>query len=336
MFFLQRFTTSALQSTTIKLQMSNKITLLIDGNNTLHRTHWIANNTGKLLVNSKGVNVGSTFTFLKTIKSYVDQFNATDVYIAWDRKLTRETPNFRNVLTGGTYKGTRDQERNKDVYDSVDEILAIVDLLGVKNIFPGHLEADDVISWMSTNTPGKKIIISVDRDFIQLVSPDVSFYNPIKKQLVDHNNFEEVFDLTPREYLYYKAIVGDKSDNIPGIEGYGEVKGIKLAKIYRAYVDNETLTEKNKEIIDINKTIIDNNLKLMDLSYGFKQFPEEINLYIKQINNLNNTAPNFTKFKEVCAELEFNSILNKIQDWQVSFLKVRNDNLLAEYFKAFE
>lgn len=316
--------------------MSNKITLLIDGNNTLHRTHWIANNTGKLLVNSKGVNVGSVFTFLKTIKSYVDQFNANEVYIAWDRKLTRETPNFRNVLTNGAYKGTRDQERNKNVYDSMDEILATVDLLGVKNIFPGHLEADDVISWLSKSVTGKKIIISVDRDFIQLVAPDISYYNPIKKQLVDHNNFEEVFELTPREYLYFKAIVGDKSDNLSGVEGYGEVKGMKLARLYRAYVDQESLSEKDKEAINTNKGIIESNLKLMDLSYGLNQFPQEVELYNKQVNELSTFAPDFNKFKEVCVELEFNSIINKIGDWQATFLKKHNENLLTEYFKAFE
>jgi DNA polymerase-1 len=316
--------------------MLNKITLLIDGNNTLHRTHWIANNTGKQLINSKGVNVGSIFTFVKAIKSYVDQFNANEVFIAWDRKLTREIPNFRNTLTSGTYKGTRDQERNKDVYGSMDEILAIVDLLGVKNIFPGHLEADDVISWLSKNNTGKKIIISVDRDFIQLVSPDISYYNPIKKQLIDHINFNEVFELTPREYLYYKAIVGDKSDNIPGVEGFGEVKGIKLAKAYRAYVDNESISEKDRETITTNNAVIENNLKLMDLSYGLMQFPNEVALYDSQIKNLESFEPDFNKFKEVCQELEFNSILNKIEDWQASFLKNQNDNILAGYFKAFE
>lgn len=316
--------------------MSNKITLLIDGNNTLHRTHWIANNTGKLLVNSKGVNVGSTFTFLKTIKSYVDQFNADEIYIAWDRKLTRETPNFRNTLTSGTYKGTRDQERNKNVYDTVDDILSIVNLLGVKNIFPGHLEADDVISWMSKEFTGKKIIISVDRDFIQLVTPDVSYYNPIKKQLVDHNNFKEVFELTPKEYLYYKAIVGDKSDNIPGVEGYGEVKGVKLARVYSAYVNNESLPVKDKETVENNRSVIENNLKLIDLTYGLEQYPEEVSLYTKQVKDLETCVPSFNKFKEVCAELEFNSILNKINDWQASFLKKHNNDLLTEYFKAFE
>lgn len=316
--------------------MNNEITLLIDGNNTIHRTHWIANNIGKPLVNSKGVNVGNIFTFLKTIKSYVDQFNAKKVYIAWDKKLTPVDSNFRNTLTEGAYKGTRDQDRNKEVYANMDEIIKIMDLLNVVSIFPGQLEADDVISWMSKEIHGKKIIVSVDRDFIQLVAKDISYYNPIKKQLVDVDNFEETFGVTPREYLYYKAIMGDKSDNIPGVEGYGEVKSIKLAKAYNAYVSGTTLDKKDLEVIKNNESLILHNLKLMDLSYGLNTHPTETSLYTEQISKSESIAPDLNTFKKVCIELEFNSILNKFEDWQASFNKSGNDALLAEYFKNFE
>jgi len=313
--------------------MNKKITLLIDGNNTLHRTHWVANNTGRLLINSKGENVGSTFTFIKTVKSYVEHFNAYNVYIAWDKKLTNET-NFRNTLTEGSYKGTRDQDRNKDVYASAEGVVKLTETLGVRNIFPGKLEADDVISWLSKNIDGKKIIISVDRDFIQLVAEDISYYNPIKKQLIDVSNFEEEFNLTPKEYLYYKAIVGDTSDNIPGIEGYGKVKGVKLAKAYNNY--------KNKGVLELESTIkehkeiINNNLKLMDLSYGLEQYSEEIDLYKQQIQKLKELKPDFITFKQICEDLEFPSITTRIKDWQAVFNKNINDDLLTGYFKGFE
>ena len=229
--------------------MSNKITLLIDGINTLHRTHWVANNTGQSFINPKGINVGSVFTFLRTVKSYVDQFNADEVFIAWDKKLTPNIANFRNTLTEGSYKGTRDQDRNKEVYASVDEIVKLTDLIGIKNIFPGHLEADDVIAFLSKNLIGKKIIISVDKDFIQLVNEKVSYYNPIKKKVLDINNFEKEHNMNPVEYLFYKAIIGDTSDNIPGIEGYGNVKGVKLAKEVVRYKNNEQLPEKTVKTI---------------------------------------------------------------------------------------
>ena len=314
--------------------MNNEITLLIDGNNTLHRTHWIANNTGSVLINSKGVNTGSVFTFLKTVKSYVDQFNASKVYIAWDRKLTTEV-NFRNTLTEGTYKGTRDQARNKEVYDSMGDILNSIECLGIRNMFPGKLEADDVISWLGKTIPGKKIIISVDRDFIQLVAEDISYYNPIKKQLVDSHNFKETYEVDPKEYLYYKAIIGDVSDNIPGIEGYGKVKGLKLAVSYNEYKKTGTCNEKDFEVIKSNEKIIQDNLKLMDLSYGLELFKEETELYGKQLNTLEHCTTDFDKFKQICVDLEFNSIIDKLSNWQATFNKKSNSNILAEYFKAF-
>lgn len=304
--------------------MSNT-TLLIDGNNTLHRTHWIANNTGRQLINSKGVNVGSLFTFLKTIKSYADQFNTSNIYIAWDKKLTNES-NFRKDSTEGTYKGTRDQERNKSVYDSMDDVVKATTSLGIKNIYPGRLEADDVISWLTENIEGKKIIVSVDRDFIQLIKDDVCYYNPIKKELINVDNFTHHFNLTPKEYLYFKAIVGDVSDNIPGVEGFGKVKGHKLAKQF---------CENNETAIQPYKEQVESNLKLMDLTYGIRQYPEESELYKEQLESLNKVTIQFEQFKELCTENEFQSILNKIGDWQRSFNQKNTTELLTEYFKAF-
>lgn len=316
--------------------MNNEITLLIDGNNTIHRTHWIANNTGVPLVNSKGINVGSIFTFLKTVKSYVDQFNASKVYIAWDRKLNPGEANFRNTLMEGNYKATRDQDRNKEVYKDIDNIIRIVGLLGVSNIFPGQLEADDVISWLTTKVSGKKIIVSVDRDFIQLISSDVSYYNPIKKKIIDVSNFEETFNLTTKEYLFYKAIVGDKSDNIPGVEGYGEVKGIKLAKAYFAHTNNQQVGEKDLEVILKHEEVIKHNLKLMDLTYGLELHPAEVKIYEEQLDKLSTKEADFEKFKKICEELEFNSIITKFDSWQASFNKKATNELLTEYFKTFE
>lgn len=301
-------------------------TLLIDGNNTLHRAHWIANNTGQKLVNSKGVNVGALFTFLKTVKSYADQFNTSNIYIAWDKKLTDKV-NFRKELTGGTYKGTRNQERNREVYEIMDSIVEATNTLGIKNIFPGRLEADDVISWLSSNITGKKIIISVDKDFIQLIREEVSYYNPIKKETIDKDNFFTVLNLLPEEYLYYKAIVGDVSDNIPGVEGFGKVKGIKLAKAF---------CKKDENVIAPYKELVENNLKLVDLTYGIAQYPEEQNIYQKQIEELKTAKFNHEKFVKICENNEFPSILNKIDSWQHSFNQKNLTDVLNGYFKLFE
>jgi len=300
-------------------------TLLIDGNNTLHRAYWIANNVGKPLVNSKGVNTGSIFAFLKTIKSNAAQFNADRIYIAWDKKLGNKE-NFRKTLTEGAYKGNRDQERNKAVYGEADAIVEITTTLGIKNIFPGNLEADDVISWLSKEVQGKKIIISVDNDFAQLVNPDVSFYNPIKKLLVDVNNFEEHYGLTPEEFVIYKCIAGDKSDNVQGIEGVGKVRGKKLAKQWSA---------KEPKALELCENIIQTNRPLVDLTHGLAVHPEEIELYTEQYTVLNTAKTDFNNFEEKCKELEFSSILDKIDEWKKVFNKQANNQALVDFCKMF-
>jgi 5'-3' exonuclease len=279
------------------------------------------------MITSTGLNTGSLFTFLKTIRSYAENFNTDQIYIAWDRKLLHGIGNFRADLSEGTYKGNRDQEKNKEVYESVQDIVEATALLGVKNIYPGRLEADDVISWLTTTLPGHKIIVSVDKDFVQLIGPEVSLFNPIKKQTVDALNVESVFGMTPLEYLYFKAIRGDVSDNIPGLEGYGEVKGAKLAKSF---------VLKDEKAIAPFKERVEHNLKLVDLAYGLKQYPEEIESYKSQHNQLDSVKADFDKFQKLCEKMEFASILNDMGKWKSAFNKKQTVDLLTEYFKMFE
>lgn len=276
-------------------------------------------------MNSKGQETGTLFTFLRTIRTNATTFNTNKIYIAWDTKLTNQT-NFRKTLTEGTYKGTRDHARNKEVYDCMPIILNSLKALGVKCIFPGSLEADDVISWLSKTVQGRKVIISVDNDFAQLVSPEVSFYNPIKKVIIDNNNFEEHFKLTPREYVYFKAIVGDTSDNISGIEGFGKIKGIKLAKAFAA---------KNTELINPYIEKVNENLKLVDLSYGINNNNSETDLYTQQYDALQAVVPDFDQFKQLCEELEFDSFINELNKWKGVFGKSMNQTIV-DFCKMFE
>ena len=285
----------------------------------------MANNIGKPLVNSKGINTGSIFAFLKTIKSNADQFNADKIYIAWDKKLGNKE-NFRKTLTEGTYKGNRDQERNKAGYGEADAIVEVTTALGIKNIFPGNLEADDVISWLSKEIPGKKIIVSVDNDFAQLVNADTSFYNPVKKLLVDVNNFVEHYGLTPEEFVIYKCIAGDKSDNVQGIEGVGKIRGQKLAKQWVA---------KDPKALELCNEAITTNRPLVDLAHSLAVHPEEVSLYIKQLNTLSASNTDFNDFVEKCKELEFNSVLDKINDWKKTFNKQANNQALVDFCKLF-
>lgn len=304
--------------------MPNTPTLLIDGNNALHRAHWVAKNTKTPLINSQGKETGTLFTFLKTLKTSATIFNTNKIYIAWDTKLTGKV-NFRKTLTEGTYKGTRDTARNKDVYEYSHGAVLCTAALGIKNIYPGSLEADDVISWLAKKITGEKIIVSVDNDFAQLVSAETSLYNPIKKITYKIDNFNDYFGISPRGYTFYKAIVGDTSDNIEGLEGFGKIKGLKLA---------QSFLENNEAVITPFKEKVFNNLKLVDLSYGIDNNSEEIALYEEQFINLQNLAPDFTVFENICNELEFNSISRELDKWKNTFGKTTSQSLV-DFCKLF-
>ena len=73
----------------------------------------------------------------------------------------------------------------------------------------------------------------------------------------------------------------------------------------------------------------------MDLSYGLDQFKEETELYSEQLSILEHCTTDFDKFKQICVDLEFNSIIDRLSNWQSTFNKKSNSNILAEYFKAF-
>ena len=206
------------------------------------------------------------------------------------------------------------------------EIVKSTTALGIKNIYPGSLEADDVISWLCKNIANKKIIVSVDNDFAQLVDLDTTFYNPIKKASITHDNFEEHFKLTPKEYVYYKAIVGDTSDNISGLDGFGKVKGLKLAK---SFANNEL------DVIAPYKEQVERNLKLVDLSYGITDNLNETNLYKQQFEQLQAVVPDFKEFENICEELEFKSISNNMSEWKNAFGR-STAQALVDFCKMFE
>jgi DNA polymerase-1 len=136
------------------------------------------------------------------------------------------------------------------------------------------MEADDVIAFLCKHVPGLKTIVSTDNDMAQLITTDVQLYSPIKKITIDVHNFEQHYPVPLNRYLLYKSILGDASDNIAGIPGYGKVKAKRLAESYD---------------VEIHKLPADlqlqqkHNMHLMDLTQGLVEHPEERQCYEQQL-----------------------------------------------------
>jgi len=141
-----------------------------------------------------------------------------------------------------------------------------------------NLESDDVISILVGNhfEEYKKIIVSSDKDYYQLLEDDILIYDPIQKQEFNQTWFKDTYGFNPPNFLYYKALIGDKSDNISGVYGFGKEKFNKhFSKYFDEDWDDEFVYEKIKDYIDSSK--------FQELLYVIKQ--PNVSLY--SLNELN-------------------------------------------------
>ena len=280
--------------------------LIIDGNNLVHRVFWVSKN--QPIFNE----YFHIHLFLSSVKNYIIQYKPDVVYCTWDEKVDY-TVNKRKELNAD-YKGNRDKERNKEVHKNNYIIKELLEYLGIRNVLPKSYEADDVMAFFHHLFPDdRKVIITVDKDMCQLIDDRTVVFDPIRKKEFNKDNFVEVTGYTIDNFVKVKALTGDKSDNIPGIKGFGKVK---MAK----FLNGEyTLTEEENALFE-------SNLKLVDLSITLND-EEEKEYVVKQFNK--ELKQDFNAFKAKCAEYDFHKILRDINDWyEVFFMK----NKLEEMF----
>lgn len=251
---------------------------------------------------------------MTSIKKYVDMFQCKNIISVWDKRLVRGIKNYRRLAKTTEYKGTRDADKNEKVFKHEDLTTELLWSVGVKNMYPGILEADDVIYWLSKNTPGKKVVVSVDQDMLQLIDLDTDVYSPIKDVIITSENFKDQTGVEIANFIKYKSLVGDKSDNIPGVPRVGKKTAVK---ILNEGVDKKLSTE--------HKEIFDRNIKLMDLSYGYTVHDHEIEKYEEQFNNISMNKPDKQKLKSILLHNAVYDISNNIDTWFKPFEKQENN-----------
>ena len=212
------------------LRERNSRVLIIDGLNTFIRT-WTTNPT----MNEDGDHTGGVIGSLKSIGYQIRQFNPTRCIVTFDGKSGSET---RKKIHGG-YKAGREKNRfrvNRQ-YDGMmseeDERLSmkqqfiwlndIIDYLPVQTMIYDGIEADDTIAYLTkhveSDLDGEVVVVSTDKDFLQLVSDKVTVFSPTKKKTYDRQTVYNEFGIWPENLLLYRTLDGDVSDNIPGVSG---------------------------------------------------------------------------------------------------------------------
>ena len=274
-------------------------TLIIDGNNLIHRTWWTAKNQAKRNEDVNLSNLHIYFT-LNAIYSYVNKYKPDKTIAVWDEKLDYQVNTRKTEFAG--YKGNRNKDSTPHENNGV--IKTLLSYLGVPSIFPRELEADDIVAYICKNTPGKKVIVSVDQDFLQLVNTETFLFDPIRKKEFTHDRFEEMTGNTYDDWMTVKCLRGDKSDNVPGIPGFGKVRVQK-------YLTGEiTLNEEQQQTFDTNLSLFSLD-KIDGMVEESKYYQDQLDVPV---------VSNWGSFIAECQQRDFHRILNKQESWHTLFL----------------
>ena len=211
--------------------------LIIDGLNTFLRSFTMINH-----MNPDGHHIGGLTGFLKSVGYAIRMSDPTKVVIVFDgvggssarRNLFPAYKANRNTsrMTNYSIFSSKDEE-TESINNQISRLIQYLQCLPVTVISIDGLEADDIIGYLANKfqaheETARVTIMSADKDFLQLVSPKVHCYSPTKKKIYTPKDVLEEFGVSSNNFLNYKILMGDTSDNIPGISGLGPKKLIKL------------------------------------------------------------------------------------------------------------
>ncbi len=286
-----------------------KRAILIDGNNLLFRSYYATAYNGNLMTNSKGFPTNALFGFINMINKILNEENPEYVMIAFDKGK-----NFRQEMYDN-YKDGRIETPN-DLKIQFPVAKEICDLMGIKYIECDNYEADDIIGTFARMADEDKeynaTIISSDKDLLQLISDEVNVKLLKQKDyiLMDEKTFEETYGIKPIRMIDLKSLMGDPSDNIPGVKGIGEKTAISLLQKYDTldgvYNHIDEIKGKLKEKLEADKENAYFSYKLatiyktIDFDYTFE--------------SIKYNGPDTEKLIEKYKELEFNSFLKNIKE----------------------
>ncbi|MCK4265126.1 DNA polymerase I [Candidatus Babeliales bacterium] len=226
-------------------KVSKDAIYLIDGSSFLFRAYYGL----RPLHTSKGIPVQATYGFCRMIKKIVDEFNPNYMVILWDSK----GKTIRKEIYE-EYKAQR-QAPPSDLSLQKEQIVNFSDSIELCQIFRPGYEADDLIaSVVNQNKKRDIVIITSDKDLYQLLSSYVYIYDPFKKEMVDKEKFISERGFSPENLLMYHSLLGDSSDNIPGVRGVGKKGAEALVKQFG------TLEELYKNLDKVEKERIQNLL----------------------------------------------------------------------------
>ena len=280
--------------------------ILVDGNNLLFRSYYATAYSGNFMKNSKGFPTNALYGFTNMINKIINEECPTYMIVAFDKGKTFRHEKYEQ------YKDGRIEmpDELKVQFPLAKELLTN---MGIKYYECDNYEADDIIGTFAKYCDEEEdfigTIVSSDKDLLQLISHDVDIKLLKQKDYIRYNekSFKEAYGIEPINIIDLKALMGDSSDNIPGVKGIGEKTALKLLHDYKTlngvYDNLDKLTPKMREKLENDK---DNAYMSYDLATIYKEVPMEISIPDIKLKNKNSD-----KLNEMYKELEFYSFLKK-------------------------
>jgi DNA polymerase-1 len=305
--------------------------LLIDAMNTFLRSFAIINH-----INPKGNHIGGLTGFLKSVGYAIKHINPTRVIIVFEGEGS--TLNKKNLYPA--YKGNRklqrinnfggfnsQEEESESIENQLLRLVEYLQCLPLDMAAIDRVEADDTMAYLATKFQhtSEVVIMSSDQDFLQLVNDKITVYSPTKKKFYDPSKVKEEYGVTPQNYLQMKILLGDNSDNVPGVPKLGPKKLIKnfpeLQEETTVYLKNileKSTVEKGPmyEAVTMFKHQLKINEQLMDLHNP--NLSEMMKIEIDDLISQPKNTMDKSKFLQMyTADLLGNSIPN-VESWLIN------------------
>lgn len=263
---------------------ANSDIILVDGLNTYIRSFMAVPS-----LNDDGLHTGGIAGFLKSVGYAIKLLNPTRVIIVFDgkggsQKRRKIYPDYKN----GRRTDVRLNRTYEDLSDSITEranfkkelirTVSYLDTLPTTVMSMDQVEADDTIAYLAKQTfkDSNVTIMSTDKDFLQLASDRINIWSPVKKKIFGCKEIVDEYGITCKNFIYYRIMEGDTSDNIPGLDGVGLKRVIQafpflgeepqtdLQQIYN-YSENNRSKYKIYDRVLTSKLLLERNYELMQL-----------------------------------------------------------------------
>ncbi|MBC8590840.1 DNA polymerase I [Wansuia hejianensis] len=286
--------------------MDKEKLMVIDGSSLLYRAFYAL----PFLTTKEGVYTNGVYGFLTMLYRIKDEYNPDYLCIAFDKK----GPTFRHKEYKD-YKGTRESAPS-ELAQQFPIIREILEIMNIKTIEMDEYEADDIagtLAKIGEENSLDVILVTGDKDYLQLATDDSKILltrrGITELEIFDRSKIKDEYGIEPHEFVDLKGLMGDKSDNIPGVPGIGEKTGLKLIKEFGSMENIYENLDKVK-----GKKLKENLIEYENTAYLSRTLGKIItNVPLEvTIEQLKVEEPNWDELLSIYEEFEFTTLIDKI------------------------